>query len=175
MNVSGNENSEAGLEAPYVSIRSSNGSAHQVTPPPDSIYSRYIYSQYETVLRCESSNESLQLILITGKTANRTTRSPLLDSFVNDGKDNNAFIVKSQLTDLSDLQTDQKTHLTHRPAPPQNVVITARAFAVDRLNRIISADREDIAAIDEELVSEQAKMAPTSDLEPLRELKRRLR
>ncbi len=175
MNISGNENSEAGLEAPYVSIRSSNGSAHQVTPLPDSIYSRYIYSQYETVLRCESSNESLPLILITGKTASRNTRSPLLDSFVNDGRDNNAFIVKSQLTDLSDLQTGQKTHLTHRLAPPQNVVITARAFAVDRLNRIISSDREDIVAIDEKLVGKQARIAPISDLESLRELKRRLR
>ena len=175
MKVSGNESSEAGLRKPNVSIGSGNCSAYLATLPSDFIRSKYIYSQYETVLRPERSDESLQLILITSEAASGNTRSALLDSFVGGGENGNAFIVGAQLTDSPDSQTDQKTPLTHRPAPHQNVVITARAFAVDRLNRIISTDREDIAAIDEEFVSEQAKIAHISDLESVRELKRRLR
>lgn len=172
LNVSGNKSSEAGLAKPNVDITSSNDLAHLATLPLDFIGSQYIYNQYETVLRHESSDQSLQLILVMEKTARGNTRSVLLDSFDSAGKDDDAFIVKGQLTDRAHPQIDPNAQLTHRPSSPQNIVITARAFAVDRLNRIISTDREDIAAIDEELVSEQAKI---SDLESLRELKRRLR
>lgn len=141
--VSGNKSFETGLEKPNMSIGSSSDSAHLATPSPDFLPSKYIYSQYETVLRRESSGASLQLILITGEAASGSTRSALLDSFISGGEDSNAFIVKAQLTNLPNPQAGQKTPLTYRPAPHQNVVITARAFAVDRLNRIINADREE--------------------------------
>lgn len=175
MNAPNHESSEASLEKPAMGISSSGDLAHQVIPSPG-ICSQYIYSQDETALRCESSTQPLQLILIAGETTRSATCSALLDSFVSDGEDGNAFIVKgelkSELVDRFNLQTDQKTdqktHLAHHPASRQNVVITARAFAVDRLNRIISADRKDRAAVNEELASKQAKINPVSYLESLR-------
>ena len=172
IDASENDSPPAGLAAPHIGVIDSSPLAYQAASA-----SEFIYSQYKNTLQRDHSEKPLQLVLITGKADSDPNRSPLLDSFINDAPQD-TFIVKNQPATPADPQTAQKTHLPYRPSPADshsNIVITARSFAVDRLNRIIGTDREDIATIDEELISKQAKIAPASYLKSLRALKRRLR